>query len=59
MVYSLQLVAVIIKIYPVRWGGMDHRGEATDVVVYLAANAKLLGILKRPRKPVHRLHDNF
>jgi hypothetical protein len=28
-----------------------HRGEATDVVVYLAANAKLLGILKRSRKP--------
>ena len=27
-----------------------HRGEATDVVVYLAANAKLLGILKRSRK---------
>jgi hypothetical protein len=28
-----------------------HRGEATDVVVYLAANAKLLGMLKRSRKP--------
>ena len=27
-----------------------HRGKATDVVVYLAANAKLLGILKRSRK---------
>jgi hypothetical protein len=31
-----------------------HRGEATEVVVYLAANAKLLGILKRPRKPPRR-----
>jgi Transposase DDE domain len=31
-----------------------HRGEATDVVVYLAANAKLLGILKRPRKPARQ-----
>ena len=27
-----------------------HRGEATDVVQYLAANAKWLGILKRQRK---------
>ncbi len=27
-----------------------HRGEATDVVPYLAANAKWLGILKRQRK---------
>ena len=27
-----------------------HRGEATDVVPYLAANAKWLGIIKRPRK---------
>ena len=31
-----------------------HRGEATDIVVYLAANAKLLGILKRPRKPARQ-----
>jgi hypothetical protein len=31
-----------------------QRGEATDVVVYLAANAKLLGILKRPRKPARQ-----
>lgn len=31
-----------------------HRGEATDVVAYLAANAKLLGILKRPRKPARQ-----
>jgi hypothetical protein len=31
-----------------------HRGEATDVVVYLAVNAKLLGILKRPRKPARQ-----
>ena len=31
-----------------------HRGEATDVVIYLAANAKLLGILKRPRKPARQ-----
>jgi hypothetical protein len=31
-----------------------HRGEATDVVVYLAANAKLFGILKRPRKPARQ-----
>jgi len=27
-----------------------HRGEAADVVVYLAANAKWLGILKRKRR---------
>lgn len=27
-----------------------HRGEAADVVVYLAANAKWLGIIKRKRK---------
>ena len=27
-----------------------HRGEASDVVAYLAANPKLFGILKRPRK---------
>jgi len=27
-----------------------HRGEASDVVAYLAANAKLFGILKRKRK---------
>lgn len=27
-----------------------HRGDADDVVVYLATNAKLFGILKRPRK---------
>lgn len=31
-----------------------HRGEATDVVLYLAANAKRLGILKRPRKPARQ-----
>jgi hypothetical protein len=30
-----------------------HRGEATDVVTFLAANAQRLGILKRPRKPDH------
>ena len=28
-----------------------QRGEATDVVTYLAANTKLLGIVKRKRKP--------
>jgi hypothetical protein len=27
-----------------------HRGEADEAVIYLAANAKLFGILKRPRK---------
>jgi len=27
-----------------------HRGEAPDAVAYLAAQAKLLGIIKRPRK---------
>ena len=27
-----------------------HRGEASNVVVYLAANAKWLGIIKRKRK---------
>jgi hypothetical protein len=27
-----------------------HRGETTDVAAYLAANAKLLGIIKRTRK---------
>ncbi|MDP9381816.1 MAG: hypothetical protein M3Q29_17055, partial [Chloroflexota bacterium] len=26
-----------------------HRGDASDPVSYLAANAKQLGILKRPR----------
>ena len=31
-----------------------HRGEATEVVIYLTANAKLLGILKRPRKPARQ-----
>ncbi|MFO1428611.1 MAG: transposase [Candidatus Competibacteraceae bacterium] len=31
-----------------------HRGEATDVVIYLAANATLLGMLKRPRKPARQ-----
>ena len=28
-----------------------HRGEASDVVSYLAAQAQLLGLIKRPRKP--------
>ena len=31
-----------------------HRGEATDVVAYLAAHAKEFAILKRPRKPPAR-----
>jgi hypothetical protein len=31
-----------------------HRGEATDVVRYLAAHAKRLGILKRLRKPARQ-----
>jgi hypothetical protein len=31
-----------------------HRGEATAVVVYLAAHAKQFGILKRPRKPARQ-----
>lgn len=30
-----------------------HRGQADDVVAYLAANTKLLGILKRKRKTAH------
>jgi len=30
-----------------------HRGETNDVVSYLAANAKLLGIVKRKRKSAH------
>jgi len=30
-----------------------HRGETNDVVTYLAANAKLLGIVKRKRKSAH------
>jgi hypothetical protein len=30
--------------------GAYHRGEATDPVEYLAQHARLLGILKRPRK---------
>ena len=30
-----------------------NRGQANDVVTYLAANTKLLGIVKRKRKPVH------
>ena len=32
----------------------DHRGEATEVVRYLAAHAKRLGILKRLRKPARQ-----
>ena len=31
-----------------------HRGEAPEVVVYRAANAKLVGILKRPHKPARQ-----
>jgi hypothetical protein len=31
-----------------------HRGEANDVVAYLAANAKLFGIVKRKRKSARR-----
>ncbi|MCL5996189.1 MAG: hypothetical protein M1546_09040 [Chloroflexi bacterium] len=27
-----------------------HRGEATEVVLYLAAHAKLFGLIKRTRK---------
>ena len=35
-----------------------HRGEATDVVKYLAANAAWLGLLKRKRKSAqHRNLD--
>jgi hypothetical protein len=30
-----------------------QRGQAEDVVIYLAANAKLLGIVKRKRKSAH------
>jgi hypothetical protein len=30
-----------------------HRGETDDVVAYFAANAKLLGIVKRKRKSAH------
>ena len=30
-----------------------HRGQAQDVVAYLAANTKLLGIVKRKRKAAH------
>jgi hypothetical protein len=30
-----------------------HRGQADDVVAYLAANTKLLGIVKRKRKSTH------
>ncbi len=30
-----------------------HRGQADDIVAYLAANTKLLGILKRKRKGAH------
>lgn len=30
-----------------------HRGQATEVAPYLAANAKLLGIVKRKRKSAH------
>jgi hypothetical protein len=32
------------------FGQAHHRSEATDVVPYLAANTKWLGIVKRPRK---------
>jgi len=35
-----------------------HRGEATQVVAYLAANAQWLGILKRPRKAKSLLPTN-
>lgn len=28
-----------------------HRGESDDPIAYLAAHAKLLGLLKRKRKP--------
>jgi hypothetical protein len=31
--------------------GAIHRGETTDPVSYLAANAKLFGLIKRQRKP--------
>lgn len=31
-----------------------HRGEADDVVAYLAAHAKLLGLLKRKRRAAPR-----
>ena len=30
-----------------------HRGQANDVVAYLADNSKLLGIIKRKRKATH------
>ncbi|MBI5822913.1 MAG: hypothetical protein HZB18_02725, partial [Chloroflexi bacterium] len=30
-----------------------NRGQAKDVVTYLAANTKLLGIVKRKRKAAH------
>ena len=33
-----------------------HRGEATDLVAYLAAKAQPFGILKRPRAPTSHLH---
>jgi hypothetical protein len=36
-----------------------HRGEATDVVEFLAADVKLLGILKRKRKDVAPSPLNF
>jgi hypothetical protein len=36
-----------------------HRGEATDVVKYLAENASWLGLLKRKRKSAQRQHRDL
>jgi hypothetical protein len=33
---------------------VHQRGQATDVVAFLAANAKLYGVVKRPRKRARR-----
>jgi hypothetical protein len=36
-----------------------HRGEATDVVKYLAENASWLGLLKRKRKSAQRQYRDL
>jgi hypothetical protein len=44
---------------PYHYTSAYHRGEATDPVPWLAANADWLGILKRPRKPQHAGLDHL
>jgi hypothetical protein len=46
---ALSLEMVYRSLY--YFGQAYHRGETTDPITYLASNAKLLGIVKRKRKP--------